>query len=283
MSKVDEYVTYLRNNTNIMDTSINAYRKAVNKLIEDYGSEPSLQQVNEFVSMKNKKRQGFVRYAVIHYLRMLGFPADDEAWVKKNIVKAKTYKPKREFHYLSDSQRLSILKHMDDDAFRAVYWLQYKTAARARDVLTVRKNYVSFNEGERSVKLRVQAKGNKFRTLYLKKENFEPVRRFFEGDKRRAFAFLQDGFEDLDGDSLRVKVDTAYKRYLEFVQKAAVAAGLPKIGTHDLRRSKGQELDDQEVSIRKIQLLYGHSSIATTVRYLRRDDKVVENVMLQHQ
>jgi integrase/recombinase XerC len=52
------------------------------------------------------------------------------------------------------------------------------------------------------------------------------------------------------------------------VQQAAKAAGLPRISPHDLRRSFARGAYEAGVSFELIRQALGHSSIATTERYV---------------
>lgn len=55
---------------------------------------------------------------------------------------------------------------------------------------------------------------------------------------------------------------------LHVVRKAAAAIGIPGIGPHDLRRTCARAMWAKKVPIEQIQLVLGHKSIETTMRYL---------------
>ena len=63
------------------------------------------------------------------------------------------------------------------------------------------------------------------------------------------------------------------RQYARMVDEWTIAAGLPKehCGTHSLRRTKAALIYKQTGNLRSVQILLGHTKIATIVRYIGVD------------
>ncbi|MBX3063114.1 MAG: tyrosine-type recombinase/integrase [Anaerolineae bacterium] len=120
-------------------------------------------------------------------------------------------------------------------------------------------------QGRNSV-LKVHGKGEKMRVVKLPDMTIAALERWREQHP------LPDGNRSLFSrvwKNGKVTTDSITDKAVWIViSKAAVAAGLPRISPHDLRRSFARGAYEAGVSFELIRQSLGHSSIATTERYV---------------
>ncbi len=137
-----------------------------------------------------------------------------------------------------------IIESCDDPYYKALFKLLANTGMRISEALNLTLNDISING---VAKIRIRGKGNKERILNVNKEIIE------EGIKAGLF-------------TKRVSpraVQIALKKY---ARKAGINH---KITPHIFRHSFAVALIEKGIPINKIQVLLGHSNIATTGIYLR--------------
>lgn len=277
MGKLREFLRSMRVNPRLSASTVNEYRKVVSSMVRFCDSvDPSVDKLNEFIAMKCGKRQSHAKYALKHYLEFIGRGEDYD-----RLVKAKVKKPVRDKHFLSRAQRFDIIDGMKSKVFRDVAWLQEVSAARSREILSIQRHRIR-KKKDGVIKIMLMGKGGKPRPIFLKPKFMELLKPYLTV-REKAFIFLEPGTEFLSEDGQRARLETAYKRYLEELQASARSAGFEGIGTHDLRRSKSDELHRSGIDVRKVQILLGHSSSKMTERYLSSDEETIERVMLDGQ
>lgn len=120
-------------------------------------------------------------------------------------------------------------------------------------------------QGRNSV-IRVHGKGEKLRTVKLPDmarqaiEEWRPFHAIPEGERPIFTRIWRNGYVTTDGLTDRA--------VWMVVQQAAQRAGLPRVSPHDLRRSFARGAYEAGVSFELIRQALGHSSIATTERYV---------------
>lgn len=231
----------------------------------------TISQANDFIIQMAKKRQGYAKSAVAYYFKMIGQPVDAE-WIKKNLKSVRALKPKRQVYPVGYDELQSMRPYFLREFHYHVAMLQYLTAARAGEILGIKKQNVTVFEDR--IVIRLQGKGGKHRNVYLHKKHEWLLQGYMHKPKE---SLLFINAED------NVMRDTVYKRYLEDIENAAEKAGVKISGTHDLRRGAAAHLQAMKVPTEDIRAILGHSQISTTERYLRRDDVTTEAVMLRYQ
>ena len=109
----------------------------------------------------------------------------------------------------------------------------------------------------------LHGKGNKARTVGLDPEAFAVVERWLDRRAERGINGRAPIFCSLEGNALH----TAYVRAL--LRRLAMRAGIEKrVHPHALRHSHAAELARERLPVNLIQAQLGHSSLATTSRYL---------------
>ena len=277
-----QFQQYLQDNAGLQESSKSVYLKAVNELVNTTGNNPTIEQLNHFIAVKCQKRQPHVKYAIKEYLKFLGREAD-----YLNLTRAKVRETIKEKVFLTKEQMRMVINSIENPMHKCIALVQYNTAARASEILTVRKHritkekYIDIlkNEKER-VKIRIKGKGDKIRNIYLLPDFWPLLEPYY--NECRDYLFLNDKHNPITYFGLWGRVETLYRKYYESLRVAANKCGF-KIGTHDLRRSFADDLLRTGKDIYKVQKVLGHKSIDTTVKYLRPNNEQVAESMLDHQ
>lgn len=152
----------------------------------------------------------------------------------------------------------SLLGAIDNLKHRTMIALIYSSGLRLSELLGLRVRDVSLDELTIHVK---EGKGRKDRVTIFSEKIREDVARFMRGKDpgEHLFQSTARGGGALSGRSVQKILERALKR-----------AGIAKRASpHDLRHSFATHLLEDGISIRHIQLLLGHRSIATTSIYTK--------------
>lgn len=143
---------------------------------------------------------------------------------------------------------------------RALITLLYRTGLRISEALDLFPKDIDFTQG--SVRV-LHGKGNKARTVGIDAGALEVIARWKHRRAELGFGPQFPMFCTLQGKRMK----TSYWRGL--LPKLARQAGIEKrVHPHGLRHTHAYELAMEEIPITIIQRQLGHSSLATTDRYL---------------
>ena len=128
--------------------------------------------------------------------------------------------------------------------------LLYYTGMRASEVISLSKDdFVDFDE--QNYLIQIVGKGNKIRSVYIKKTIAEPFLDVANDGKLFNFAYQE-----------------LYNKCNRFLAKAGI--NHIKSGCHIFRHNIGDMLVSKDVNLATIQKILGHADIQTTVRYYTR-------------
>lgn len=270
------FQTNLSKKPGLMPSSVKTYTKQVKELVDRYGLDPSIDQLNEFIAEKCKKHQPHVKYAIKHYLKF--------RW--KNIskyhelIEAKVRDPStRKGTYMTRAQAKDVIDAIDNEEHKLIAKLQYFTGARASEVISIKKKDIMLESEFNRIKINITGKGGKFDPIYLGGNLWIELNEYTT--KEGEYLFLNDCL-GLDETKIRTKTENYYKRYYESLKKAGKGMGL-NIATHDWRRSFAQSLKKGGVQIEDVKKALRHASIKTTERYFKNDPEDIAKTMLKHQ
>lgn len=159
---------------------------------------------------------------------------------------------------LSRDEIRSLLGAIDNLKHRTMIALIYSSGLRLSELLCLRVRDVSLDELAIHVK---EGKGRKDRVTIFSEKIRDDVARFMRGKDpgEHLFQTTARGGGALSGRSVQKILERALRR-ADIAKKAS---------PHDLRHSFATHLLEDGISIRHIQLLLGHKSIATTSIYTR--------------
>lgn len=265
----------LKNNPELMPSTVKIYMKLIKQLTNNYGMDPSIEQLNEFIAIKCRKRQPVVKYAIKHYLAF--------RWRKNiyiNLVKAKKRKSVRKKTYLSKKQAMEVLDKIKKPEHKLISKIQYFTGARASEVISIKKTNMFHETHYKRIRIDITGKGDKIEPIYLVDNIWHEIQPFFLSKSQ--YLFIKDDGEELDQERLRTKTETYYKRYYESLKEAVRECNLD-MATHDWRRSFTQALRDGGADIFEIKKALRHESIETTQAYFQDDSETIAKITIKHQ
>jgi integrase/recombinase XerD len=155
---------------------------------------------------------------------------------------------------------------------RCVMQLQWETGMRIAEVLDLRVRDVIIGEKKVTVQ---RGKGGKTRVLFYRSDELSMLLERWK--KRRPTSdFLLSTVRSLGGKGSRIEPRSYRLQFDRYVK----AAGLPEwTTTHVLRHSFATNFLNSGGNIRTLQIILGHSSLATTERYLHVTDADVAVAM----
>ena len=259
-----------------MPSSVKTYMKIIAELVNKYGIDPSIDQLNEFIKYKCIKRQASVVQAAIKYY--VKFRWRNWAKIESQLVRAKVRPIMKKRNFLTKSQAIDVINCINNQEHKLIAKIQYFTGARVSEVISIKKVHMIHEREYKRVRINVTGKGDKINPIYITDDILIDLRELIL--RQGPYLFLKDNI--LSEEELRTKTVTYYKRYYESVKEAGRECNLD-VSTHDWRRSFAQSLKDAKVEIYDIKKALRHERYETTERYFKDEPEKVAKTMLRHQ
>lgn len=189
--------------------------------------------------------------------------------MKKVLVKPPSYLTKHEIEQLLAQPNTGNELGRRD---LAILMTLYDAALRAEELLTLKIGNILLNS---SPTIKVTGKGNKQRIVPITKVTAETLRKYMKdnGLFQKPDSVL---FTNSRGNALtRMGITYILKKYAESAELPMIYIPDGKISPHAIRRSKATHLIQSGVNIYYIRDFLGHTSVATTERYLRNNPETI--------
>jgi integrase len=255
VEKLLKFRQYLQEQTNLSSSTIKLYCRTIARFLEKF--EQTNEGMNAFV-----KQYSFNRFVLKHWLE---FECRGEEYKALKGVKRK--RVIREGVYIDSSLLKQIVFSIPNTMYRAVALIQYCTGARARDVLTIKSEWIEKVESDESIGLRIRMvqKGGRERIAFVPKGEFSDIVYNYVISAQKEYPFMRNCSEDF-----LTNVETNYHYYYNAIKQATITLGIPNFATHDFRRNFIDKAYTALKDIRVVKELVGHSQISTTLNYLRK-------------
>lgn len=209
--------------------------------------------------------RSFLKYLARHQIKSLPAECIELAKVSERSLDLIS---SQELNRLLDSPKGNDLKSLRD---KAILYLLFSTGLRVSELCSLTRD-IDFSAGEFSIR----GKGSKVRVVFISDEAERAVREYLKQRK------------DMD-DSLFVKVgdektnkekEALSRRSIErIVKHYAIKSGISKkVTPHIIRHCFATNLLQNGADIRSVQMMLGHSNIATTQIYTHITDKQLQEV-----
>jgi integrase/recombinase XerD len=181
-----------------------------------------------------------------------------------------------EVYHLREPQKLALVMSVDEIKrllavasslkTRVLLSLGYGCGLRASEIVRLKVKHI--DRGQNIIRIE-QSKGRKDRNVMLPEEMLSLLRRWWKArsSRRDAGIPVQERWLFPSRKSVGRPITTRHLNRL--FHEAADAAGIKKgVTLHTLRHSFATHLLNENVNLRKIQVLLGHEKLETTARYL---------------
>lgn len=242
ISKNSEYTlkNYLRMNRDLLDF----IKKSPEEITEDDVKKYLVNSPSEKSSSSTILFLAAIKYA---YLGVL----------KKDIVQ-NIKRPKRDKRIpvvLSKDEVKKLIENLNYEKSKLIVSLMYACGMRVSEIVSLKVDDFDFNEKIGHIR---QGKGRKDRVFNIPEFLFDDLKKQAEAQKESKQEFLFNG----------PKGKLSSRNLQKIVSRAAKRAGINKsVHCHTLRHSFATHLLENDVDIRKIQELLGHSNLSTTQIY----------------
>ena len=278
---VNNFSIHLKNNPELMPSSTNVYIKIIKELTNRFGIDPSVQQLNQFITEKSRKRQAHTTQAALkYYLRFRWRNKRVYNELVEQLVKARARPPIRKKVFLNRTEAIDIIDSIAKPEHQLVAKMQYFTGGRASEIIAIKKSNIVHESEFKRIRIDIIGKGDRFDPIYLTDSLWVEVQQYMI--KESSYLFLNDEKKILTEEQLRTKTESYYKRYYDSLKQAAKSNGM-NIATHDWRRSFAQSLKEDKTDTHDIQKALRHKSMDTTEKYFKDDSEAVSKTMLKHQ
>jgi len=167
---------------------------------------------------------------------------------------------------LSGSELLRLLEGIDSVKYRAIVMTTYGCGLRISEVCSVKTEDI---DSQRMV-IRVDGKGGRERYVQLPERVLFLLRKYWVAERpKKPWLF--------PGEQPGCCVSAAAVRY-HLAASAKKAELTKRVTPHALRHSFATHLLELGTDVRVIQMLLGHRSIRTTVRYTRVTNKLIASI-----
>lgn len=165
-------------------------------------------------------------------------------------------------HNFFNQPNLSSLSGIRD---RTIIELFYSSGLRVSELVSLSKQDIDFH----NMQMKVQGKGKKMRIVPITKNALDWLQKYLSHPKRKSKSLDEPIFLNRLGTRLTTRsVDRMFEKYL-------VASGLAAhITPHSIRHTIATHWLEHGMDLKTIQLLLGHSSLATTTIYTQVSPKL---------
>jgi len=262
--------TKLTDPKRISDTSVREFRLWLNR--QDTGK--PVDGRNETLK---KKTQNYYLIALRSFLKFL-MKRGIESLSPERIELAKV--PERSLDLISSDELTRLLNAPEGDDVRAlrdraILSLFFSTGLRVSELCSLPRE-INLNSDE----LSVRGKGDKVRVVFLSADAKETIKKYLKARKDMDDAlFVQVSNKNkasaAEADSLRLTSRTIER----IVKHYAIKAGISKkVTPHVIRHSFATDLLQNGADLRAVQMMLGHSNIATTQIYTHITDKHLRDI-----
>lgn len=252
-------------------------KKLTEKLVREFrlylNRQPGTKIGGRMEPMKSKTQNYYLiaLRAFLKYLRKRGVDSLSPERIELAKVPERSLDviTEQELRRLMNAPDLTTLPGLRD---RAILKLLFSTGLRISELCSLSIDDVDLKRDEFSV----CGKGDKFRFVFLSKAAKESIRRYLKARKDISDAlFIQYGKNAKNASDLRLTARTIQRMLKQCAATAGIAG---KVSPHVIRHCFAADLVSNGADLRSVQVLLGHTHLATTQIYTRVTDRHVREV-----
>jgi len=265
---VSKYIEFsgVKNTSDINAENIRQFRLHLNR-------QPGMKVKGQTSGTMKKQTQNYYLIAIRMFLKYLvkqGLPV----YSPDHIELAKT--PQRQIDHLEVSELLRMLetskKHPRN---HAIMHMLFSTGLRVSELCSLNRD-IDLTKDE----MTIRGKGDKIRIVFLSSETRKVTKNYIDNrtDMDEAL-FIQEGPRVVKLEEQNVSLRLTSRSVERLVKQIAIESGISKkVTPHTIRHSFATDLLRNGADIRSVQIMLGHSNIATTQIYTHITDKQLREV-----
>ena len=209
--------------------------------------------------------RGFLKYLAKHKIESLSADRIELAKVPERSLDLIT---PEELNRLLSAPEGNEIKALRD---RAILYLLFSTGLRVSELCSLTRD-VNFFSGEFSIR----GKGGKVRVVFISDDSKKAINEYLKARKDMDDAL----FVKVGDEKAKTEKEGLARRSIErIVKHYAIKAGISKkVTPHVIRHCFATDLLSNGADIRSVQMMLGHSNIATTQIYTHVTDKQLREV-----
>ncbi len=238
--------------------------------------QPGLKSPGQSQSTLKKRTQNYYLIALrvfLKYMMKQGF----NVYSPEHIELAKV--PERHIDHLEIHELQRMLEaSQDHPRNHALLHMLFSTGLRVSELCSLNRD-IDLHRDE----FTIRGKGDKLRIVFLSPLAKETTRAYLKNRTDMDDAlFIQEGPGVVKREEQNVSLRLSSRSVERIVKQIAIKAGVSKkVTPHTIRHSFATDLLRNGADIRSVQMLLGHSNIATTQIYTHISDKELHNVHKQ--
>lgn len=265
---ISKYISFsgVKKTSDIDAENIRQFRLHINR-------QPGLKIKGQSGGTMKKRTQNYYLIAIRMFLKYL-MKQGLEVYSPDNIELAKT--ESRHIDHL-DVQELGRMLEVSKKHPRnhAIMHMLFSTGLRVSELCSLDRD-IDLSKSE----FTIRGKGDKLRIVFLSPKARESTREYLNNrtDMDEAL-FIQAGPRSVKLEEQNVSLRLTSRSVERLVKQIAIEAGISKkVTPHTIRHSFATDLLRNGADIRSVQIMLGHSNIATTQIYTHITDKQLQEV-----
>lgn len=259
-------ISGIKNTTDIHAENIRQFRLHLNR-------QPGVKVKGRSTGTMKKRTQNYYLIAIRMFLKYL-MKQGLEVYSPDNIELAKTESRNIDHLDINELQRmLETSKKRPRD--HAIMHMLFSTGLRVSELTSLNRE-IDLSKSE----FTIRGKGDKLRIVFLSPKARESTRKYLNGrtDMDEAL-FIQAGPRVVKLEEQNVSLRLTPRSVERMVKQIAIESGISKkVTPHTIRHSFATDLLRNGADIRSVQIMLGHSNIATTQIYTHVTDKQLHDV-----
>lgn len=265
---ISKYIEFsgIKNTSDINAENIRQFRLHLNR-------QPGMKIKGQSSGTMKKRTQNYYLIAIRMFLKYL-MKQGLSVYSPDHIELAKT--AERHIDHLEVSELLRMLevskKHPRN---HAIMHMLFSTGLRVSELCSLNRD-IDLSKDE----MTIRGKGDKIRIVFLSQETRNVTREYINNrtDMDEAL-FIQEGPRIVKLEEQNVSLRLTSRSVERLVKQIAIEAGISKkVTPHTIRHSFATDLLRNGADIRSVQIMLGHSNIATTQIYTHITDKQLREV-----
>ena len=291
--EIVEFIGWLKDFKGLANSTLHKYTTTIKSVLSEVNDTENVDEYNWCIVNHTHKNRSNYYYSVIKMFIEFKFKNNirKRQEILESLVRPKNVKSiKIQRKFLNDDKLIEIINNIDDARFRIIAIMQILTAARAGDILRLRRNNIDLEEYEKrpTMRLNIYGKGDKLNVVYI----FDPIAiriindylEIYDTNKHDNILFneFHEDFIFLKYSKLNSNPEFydlyTIRNYNYFMYWNAVNTAIDSSGvidkkffsTHDFRRCFARKTWEKYKDVDLLKRVLNHEDASTTLRYLKQ-------------